>query len=172
MRPKTKPTDYWSTPEYFYRLIREEFDPQIDVCANINNAKCVNFFTEGMNALDLDWIKGAEGLGVKPVFWCNPPYSRIEPWVRKAWEVSHQGGKTIMLLPASTDTIWFHAFILPYASWRPIKGRIHFDAPPGLKISGPRAGNQIAIFGHHDGIQRTYHVTRSHAELRPPKRDQ
>lgn len=164
--PKTKPTDYWSSPEYFYRLIREEFNPQIDVCANLFNTKCFHFFTEQMNALQLDWIKEAEALGVEPIFWCNPPYSRCEPWVKLCKEVGDRGGIAIMLLPSSTDTIWFHDYILPRGTWRPIKGRIRFDAPPGLKVSGPRAGNQVAIFGHRDQYQKRYIVTEKTAVLK------
>jgi hypothetical protein len=51
--------------------------------------------------------------------WCNPPYGRtIGYWVQKAYLESLNGVKTVMLLPARTDTKWFHDYC--------VKGRIEF----------------------------------------------
>jgi len=55
----------------------------------------------------------------------NPPYGReIEKWVRKA---ALSPAITVGLLPARTDTKWFHLWVQPYASEiRFIPGRVKF----------------------------------------------
>lgn len=44
---------------------------------------------------------------------CNPPYGReIYAWVKKCYEESKKPGTTVvMLIPARTDTRYFHDFI-------------------------------------------------------------
>lgn len=57
---------------------------------------------------------------------CNPPYGRtISDWVEKAYEES-RNSLVVMLLPARTDTRWFHDFILNKAEIRFIRGRLKF----------------------------------------------
>ena len=52
----------------------------------------------------------------------NPPYGReIGKWVKK---ISEWGG--VALLPARTDTKWFHEYIYHKAEIRFIKGRLKF----------------------------------------------
>ena len=61
--------------------------------------------------------------------WVNPPYGRYTTglWVKKAYEEHQCTGCTIvMLLPARTDTIWFHEYILGKAEIRFVKGRLKF----------------------------------------------
>ena len=56
--------------------------------------------------------------------WCNPPYGReIGKWVEKA---ATSNTKVVMLLPARTDTKWFHEWILHKADIYFIKGRLKF----------------------------------------------
>ena len=56
--------------------------------------------------------------------WCNPPYGRkIGEWVKKA---SKSNATVVMLLPARTDTKWFHEYIYGKAEIRFIKGRLKF----------------------------------------------
>lgn len=59
---------------------------------------------------------------------CNPPYGKqLAKWVRKAYEESRKPNTTIVLLiPARTDTQWFHDYIYGTAEIRFIKGRIKF----------------------------------------------
>lgn len=71
------------------------------------------------------WLK--TGLGGATVF-CNPPYGRaIGLWVRKAYQESRKADTTVvMLLPARTDTAWFHDYIYHRAEIRFIRGRLKF----------------------------------------------
>lgn len=90
--------DNWATPPWLFSIAETlygEFD--IDVCASKENAKCPRFYTEDQNGLNQDWAR---------LNWCNPPYSKIGPWVRKAHEESLKGKETVMLLPADFSTRW------------------------------------------------------------------
>lgn len=59
---------------------------------------------------------------------CNPPYGKeISKWVEKAYEENKKGVLVVLLLPARTDTRWFHNFIYKKHEIRFIKGRLKFN---------------------------------------------
>lgn len=75
----------------------------------------------------------------------NPPYGReIKDWVRKSYEESRKPNtKVVMLIPARTDTTYFHDYIYHKAEIRFLKGRLHFnDAGPAPFPS------MIVVFDH------------------------
>ena len=113
-------TDLWSTPNDFFDKLNDEFHFTLDPCSTHENAKCYKHFTEDENGLLQDW-------GNEVVF-CNPPYGRqIKDWVKKSYEESQKGNTTVvMLIPARTDTIYFHEYIYHKAEIRFIKGRLKF----------------------------------------------
>ena len=113
-------TDLWSTPNDFFDKLNDEFQFTLDPCSTHENAKCYKHFTEEENGLLQDW-------GNEVVF-CNPPYGRqIKDWVKKAYEESQKDNTTVvMLIPARTDTIYFHEYIYHKAEIRFIKGRLKF----------------------------------------------
>ena len=113
-------TDLWSTPNDFFDKLNDEFHFTLDPCSTHENAKCYKHFTEEENGLLQDW-------GNEVVF-CNPPYGRqIKDWVKKAYEESQKDNTTVvMLIPARTDTIYFHEYIYHKAEIRFIKGRLKF----------------------------------------------
>ena len=113
-------TDLWSTPNDFFDKLNDEFHFTLDPCSTHGNAKCYKHFTEEENGLLQDW-------GNEVVF-CNPPYGRqIKDWVKKSYEESQKGNTTVvMLIPARTDTIYFHEYIYHKAEIRFIKGRLKF----------------------------------------------
>lgn len=101
--------------KHFFDELNLEFCFQTDVCALPENAKCESFYTPEQDGLSQEWTG---------VCWCNPPYGRqIGKWVKKAAE---SNATVVMLLPARTDTKWFHDYILPNAEIRFIKGRLKF----------------------------------------------
>ena len=60
--------------------------------------------------------------------YCNPPYGReISKWIKKAYEENLKGTKIVLLLPARTDTKWFHEYIYNKHEIRFIKGRLKFN---------------------------------------------
>lgn len=113
-------TDLWATPQDFFDSLNAEFNFNVDVCASPENAKCKTYFTKDQDGLSQPWTG---------VCWCNPPYGReIGKWVEKAYTSSrNRGGATVvMLLPARTDTKWFHEYIYHQSEIRFIKGRLKF----------------------------------------------
>lgn len=111
----TSNTDLWATPQDFFDKLDSEFHFDLDVCALQYNAKCDRFFTSDVDGLSQEWTGTA---------WCNPPYGRqIGKWVKKA----HDSDCTVvMLLPARTDTAWFHDYIYGKAEVRFVRGWLKF----------------------------------------------
>lgn len=111
-------TDQWETPQDFFDQLNKEFHFTLDVCALPENAKCVDYYTPEQDGLSMPWTG---------VCWCNPPYGRqIGQWVRRALFASVSGATVVMLLPARTDTRWFHEYIYGKAEIRFVKGRLKF----------------------------------------------
>jgi phage N-6-adenine-methyltransferase len=104
-----------------FDAVNEAFHFGLDVCATRTNAKCERYFTKAENGLLQTW-RGA--------CWMNPPYGReISRWVQKAYESALNPGTVVVcLLPARTDTKWWHDYVIAYAqSVKFIKGRLRFS---------------------------------------------
>ena len=113
-------SDLWETPKHIFDALNNEFKFTLDPCATKSNYKVSNYFTEEDNGLIKDW----SGNNV----FCNPPYSKIKEWVQKCYEESLKPNTTVvMLIPARTDTIYFHNYIYHRSEIRFIKGRLHFN---------------------------------------------
>ena len=131
-------TEEWETPQDFFDRLDKEFHFGLDVCASAQNRKCDNFFDKKKDGLQQKWV----GYGT---IWCNPPYGKvISSWVLKALEEAVNGNTTVMLLPARTDTRWFHDHVYqkPNVEIRFIKGRLKFG---GAKYNAPFP-SMIVIF--------------------------
>jgi site-specific DNA-methyltransferase (adenine-specific) len=114
-------TNEWETPQEFFDKLNEEFNFTLDPCATPKNAKCKKFYTIKEDGLKQNW----QG---ETVF-CNPPYGRaIKDWVRKCYEESKKPNTiVVMLIPARTDTTYFHEYIYKKArDIRFVKGRLKF----------------------------------------------
>ena len=125
----TSRSNEWETPQDFFDKLNEEFRFTLDPCANVDNHKCDKSYTIQEDGLLLDW--GGE------VVFCNPPYGRkIGDWVRKcAHESRKPNTKVVMLIPARTDTAYFHDYIYGRArEIRFIRGRLRFN---GSRINAP-----------------------------------
>jgi len=120
----------WETPQDFFDTLNKEFKFTLDPCATSETAKCKKFYTKEDDGLSKDWSK-------ERVF-CNPPYgSEIKDWVKKC---SESNSLVVMLIPARTDTRYFHDYIYqkPNVEIRFIKGR--------LKFGGKQKGSGSAPF--------------------------
>ena len=114
-------TDQWATPQWFFDELNKEFKFTLDPCADESNHKLNKYFTREQNGLQQDW-------GGETVF-CNPPYGKeIQLWVKKCYEEVHTGNCpcVVMLIPARTDTKYFHKYIYKKSDIRFIKGRLKF----------------------------------------------
>jgi site-specific DNA-methyltransferase (adenine-specific) len=137
----TSESENWSTPQDLFDSLNYIFNFTLDPCADPSNTKCKKYFTKEINGLSKDW-------GGHKVF-CNPLYGRDNTglWIKKCYEESKKPGTIVVaLVPARTDTKWFHEYIYPsHAQIFFIKGRMKFG---GSKNAAPFP-SMIVIFGMH-----------------------
>jgi phage N-6-adenine-methyltransferase len=109
----------WETPALLFAELELEFGPfDLDPCCLPETAKCVRYFTPADDGLRQPWSGRV---------FCNPPYGReIGKWVRKAWEESRRGATVVLLIPARTDTSYWHDYCFK-GEVRFLRGRIYFS---------------------------------------------
>ena len=111
-------TDEWATPQAFFDEQNSRWHFTLDVCATPENAKCVKHYTKTSDGLHQTWT------GER--CWMNPPYGRtIGQWMKKAYEESRNGTLVVCLVPARTDTNWWHDYATK-GDIRFLRGRLKF----------------------------------------------
>ena len=136
----------WETQQKLFDELDAEFHFTLDPCSTDLNAKCSKHYTKEQNGLIQDWSG-------ETVF-CNPPYGKgIEAWCRKCYEHSIGGGTAVMLIPARTDTAYFHDWIYGKAEIRFLRGRIRYG---NSKWNAPFP-SMIAIFRRKTMNLPVYH---------------
>ena len=122
-------SDDYQTPDWLMDVLKEEFDFMLDACSTNENPTTIpDWYTKKENGLELPW---------RTWTYCNPPYSEVGLWVLKAFcERLVHGNGSVMLLPARTDTKWFHNIIYKRKDIeiRFLKGRLKFK---DTKYSAP-----------------------------------
>ena len=118
-------SDEWSTPQDLFDALDNEFHFTLDPCCTPATAKCDKYFSITENGLLQDWSGDT-------VF-CNPPYSQVAKWIRKAYGESLAGATVVCLVASRTDTRWWHAYAMK-AEIRFLRGRLKFG---GSKYSAP-----------------------------------
>ena len=111
----------WATPQHFFDQLEERFGKfTLDPCANASNYKVKHHFTESEGGLEKDW-------GGHQVF-MNPPYGRqIKHWIKKAYEEGQKNNTTVVaLIPARTDTRYWHDYVMKSSAIYFVKGRLKF----------------------------------------------
>ena len=131
----------WCTPQDFFDKLDSEFNFVLDPAATNKTAKCALFYTPEMDGLSqsereltiqipMDGLSQSWDRG--GAVFCNPPYGReIGKWVQKAFEEAHGGYPIVLLIPARTDTAYFHDYIYGKAEIRFIRGRLRFTDDDG-----------------------------------------
>ena len=128
----------WATPWELFRawdLSHGPFD--YDVCATPQNAKCRKYFTPEINGLVQSWYG---------VCWMNPPYGReIGRWIAKAVGEVQVGNaeRVVCLVPARTDTAWWHELVMRCGEIHFLRGRVRFE---GAEHAAPFP-SAIVVFG-------------------------
>ena len=127
-------SDMWETPQATFDALNAEFGPfDLDVCATADNAKCQKYYTKDEDGLSKQWVGKC---------WMNPPYGRgISKWMRKAYESSQNGAYVVCLVPARTDTSWWHDYATK-GEIRFIRGRLKF----GKATSNAPFPSAVVIF--------------------------
>lgn len=120
----------WGTPQDLFDALHAKHNFTLDVCAEDWNAKCERYFTKETDGLNQSW--GGE------TCWMNPPYGReIKQWMEKAVMAWRDGAKVVCLVPARTDTAWWHEYAMQ-GKIEFLRGRIKFVHPnSGLSQSAP-----------------------------------
>ena len=138
----------WGTPQVLYDMLNDEFNFTLDPCASKENAKCDRYYTIEDNGLIQDWANDRVFL--------NPPYGRglTSIWLKKAYQESLKGALVVCLIPARTDTAYWHDYIFPYAEIRFIKRRVRFV--DGGKPKDAPFPSAIVIFDNTKEIKQKY----------------
>ena len=129
----------WATPRQLFKMLDEQFHFTLDVCASLGNVPrdgLEHFSTDGLTR---PWVPLEAGS-----VWCNPPYGRqIGKWVQKAFHEAHRFRQpVVMLLPARTDTAWWHDYCMK-GEILLLRGRLCFDENPRKRAPFPSA---IVVF--------------------------
>jgi DNA (cytosine-5)-methyltransferase 1 len=141
----TPDRDCWQTPADFFAAVNARFRFNLDVCATAENAKCKDFISPEENAL-ADWCNWYG------TAWCNPGFSSLTPWMKKAVE-STRRGTTVCVLSHASHTAQWAQFAMKHATelWLPCP-RIQFVAPAGVPQSSNNRDSMLWIFtpwGNH-----------------------
>jgi site-specific DNA-methyltransferase (adenine-specific) len=132
----------WATPQGVFDLLDRLYQFDLDACATPENAKCARFFTAAQDALQQPWTGRV---------FLNPPYGRVLPrWLRKAYQSAQAGATVVCLIPARTDTAWWHDYVSQGQVFF-IRGRLRFGAGMGpapfpsavVVFTPPAAGREL-----------------------------
>jgi hypothetical protein len=116
---------HWVTPPELYAELDREFGFDFDPCPLGGG---------DFDGLEVEWGS---------VNFVNPPYGReIGRWIAKAVAEWGKGKTVVLLIPARTDTTWWHNYITRASQVRFLKGRLHFSG----STSGAPFPSAIAIF--------------------------
>lgn len=117
-------SDEWSTPQDFFDEVVNKYGPfDLDAAATADNTKAPKFYTRTENGLRQPWFGQV---------WLNPPYGPyVNTWLEKIHNelfIYRNAIQVLMLLPARTDTKWFHKWVLLDADFIYfLRGRLHFN---------------------------------------------
>jgi len=152
-------TEEWYTP-------KEIIDSVIKVLGEIDLDPCSNSKTHPIIPAKKHFTKEDDGL-TKPwrgTVYMNPPYGReIKDWISKLlteWEEGKIEG--IALVPARTDTDWFHQ--LDAHPWCAVRGRLKFSSNPN-SAPFPSAVFYIGQDEDIEGIERFAKIFRKHGTI-------
>jgi phage N-6-adenine-methyltransferase len=149
-------TNEWSTPDSIWLPLAKEFKFTLDVCATPDNARCKRFFTLANDGLKQQW---------QGVCWMNPPYGQqIKRWVRKAFDAAKNGATVVCLLPARTNTSYWHdlcsqgeiRFVRGYPKFGNAKQGIKF--PIAVVIFRPSNTKEAPITSHNSPMLFAPHI--------------
>ena len=112
-------SDEWTTPIELFDALHNRFIFDLDAAASDENYLCDRYYTKENDGLRQSWEW-------RRVF-CNPPYSQIARWAEKFQEESSRALLIVALVPARTDTRWWHKYIMTADKIVYIRGRLKFS---------------------------------------------
>ena len=133
----------WETPPELFEQLKAQFSFTLDVCATRQNRKCAAHFTPEQDGLRQRWTGTC---------WMNPPYGRaLGAWIRKARKEGVCGATVVCLVPARTDTVWWHSDVMKAREIRLLRGRLTFV---GAQAPAPFP-SAVVIFKRNQTPRRT-----------------
>ena len=143
----SKKMDY-CTPQAFFDELNREFHFTLDAAATSKSAKCPAYYTPETDGVKKPWRRGGGSV------FCNPPYGReIGKWVRKAYEEAQYGTTIVLLIPARTDTAYFHDYIYGKAEIRFIRRRLHFTDEDGNAYGAAPFPSMVVVYNGKKEVQ-------------------
>lgn len=134
----------WETPPDVFEKIQNAFTSVFlhDVAATPSNTKCGFVFKPGIDALNEGW--GAPN----GLWWCNPPFNKVEDFLKKAHGEFAKGCEGVMLVPSLQETKWFRKYItelnMPRLVWPKRISFLHPDTKKPCK--GNVTGSVLVAF--------------------------
>lgn len=139
----------WCTPQNFFDRLNAEFNFTLDAAATDKSAKCKKYYTPETDGLKQPWAIGG-------AVFCNPPYGRsIGAWVEKAFNEAKSGTKIVLLIPARTDTKYFHEYIYGKAEIRFLRGRLKFTDEDGNTKAPVPFPSMVVVYNGGKGNGRS-----------------
>lgn len=125
------------TPVEFLQAVRRRLrirEFAIDLAADHTNFVVEPYFTKETDALQQPWAQfcgNGKGWG-----WLNPEFGDIYPWAEKCWQESRLGAQMALLVPAATDTAWWHDYVRGHGYATHLRQRIKFIGHTDLYPKG------------------------------------
>lgn len=163
-RSETKNGDErYTSLETYSKCIKlaEKIKVDLDVAASRDWHFATEYYTKKDDGLSKPWSTLA--LGPETTVWCNPPWSDIGPWVKKAWDsiVSEECNTIIMLVPNNRQgTRWWQDLVEPFRDGRGTRRSVTLDThnlpgrpkygtpedPSGINQKSPPFGSMILLW--------------------------
>lgn len=139
----SKRSDYLTPPELVERILSKIKQKSffIDTCCTLFNIPATKHFTERtVNGLTEEWRAPVLYEDFCDWAYCNPPYSECAKWVKKAFSEQQLGNQSVLLIPARTETDYWHKYIL-------FNKKVEIDwLKKGWKFLHPETGEEMGVF--------------------------
>lgn len=112
-------SDEWTTPIELFDELHNRFIFDLDAAASDENHLCDRYYTKETDGLRQSWEWRR--------CFVNPPYSQIARWAEKFQEESSRARLIVALIPARTDTRWWHKYIVEADKIVFLRGRLKFS---------------------------------------------
>lgn len=142
----------WATPWEFFHALERKLDItfDIDVCAEVHNAKCEKFITPEQDAFKTPWIHNSGCCAA----YCNPPFKNPMPWMMRAFEESENDGLVAVMGVVNPSTKWWKFAVTHAAQILLVGGkRVQFEPPVSTKASSNNYENCVMIFDYDGNVK-------------------
>lgn len=141
----SKGKDDWQTPQALFDKLNRRWEFSVDGAANAQNHLLPRWWGPqsplAEDSLVIPWTHER--------VWLNPPYSMCSEFMEKAYiEMTVNEALTVALVPARTDTKWFHKWVYLQrgVSVEFLKGRLKFVDPSGKPSTSAPFPSMVVLF--------------------------